>query len=388
MKQQMSILLLVLLAACSSKQQPGTARQQRQVQNDSIVLTPKQLEGVNVNFVQPETRALKPVIYANGVVSLLPDSRAQVSSHIQGKVEQIFVREGVAVRKGQPLLTLSSFSLLELQNEYAAAHSDVEFLTTEYNRQSELRKSNIGVLADYQSVKAKLMAARARETALAAKLQLLGIRATGLIDEGRARLQTTITITAPIDGFVLKFYENIGSIVQPETLLAEIVNPNRVQAKVYVYEKDAALVDEGQEVFIDFVQQHIPSTRGKVLYVSRALDEKNRSITLHVQFERPQTTEMILSDMNIKARLEANGSVPVTNTLPRTALYDDGDKKYIFVTTNARQPQVRMRRYRVEVEQSDDQYVQVRTLEQLPPGQVWVANNNVLAIESERKKNE
>lgn len=142
---------------------------------DTVRLTANQLKTVNIDLVDFEKRALKPIIYANGVIRLLPDSRAEVSSHIAGKIDRIFVREGQPVRKGQPIVRLSSFELLELQNDYAAAHADVEFLEAEYKRQDELRKSNIGVLAQFQSADAKLKAARARELALKDKLTIIGV---------------------------------------------------------------------------------------------------------------------------------------------------------------------------------------------------------------------
>lgn len=376
---------ILLITACSSeKKQAKTTPKQN---TDSLTLTQQQLQGINVDFVTLEERKLQPVIFANGTTTLLPESKAQVSSHISGKVEQLFVREGMQVRKGQSLLSISSFALLELQNQFADAHNEADFLEAEFRRQDELRKSNIGVLADYQNVKAKLAAAKSRENIFRTKLELVGINPSSLLQNGRIQPRSTVTINAPIDGFIFRLFPNVGSLVQPETVLAEVLNPNRMQAKVYVYEKDAALVEEGQPVELSFVQPGIPKVTGRILYISRALDSDNRAITLHVAFDKPATREMILNDMSLKARIIGASEEETGNTLPRTALYHDGDRHYVFVTTQPKANQVALRKLRVEVLRGDEEYVAIQPVERLP-AQAFMANHNVLALEAERKKNE
>jgi membrane fusion protein, heavy metal efflux system len=352
---------------------------------DSISLTTRQLQVANIKLVGMQAKALQPVIYANGIVELLPDSKAQISSQIEGKIEQIFVREGQSVRKGQPLARLSSFQLLELQNDYAAAHSDVEFLRAEYNRQDELRRSNVGVLANYQATDAKLKAAIARERSLKSKLELLGI-STGNLAAGKdPSLTSALMIRSPIGGFVFKFHQNIGSTVNAQTLLAEIINPDRVQATISVYEKDAPYVREGQAVELSFPGASSGPVRGRVAYISRSLDTDNRAITVHVNFQRPRAT--VLADMNVQARLVGSGQRVSSNTLPRTAILDDGEAHFVFVTNQPATDTVSFRRQKVEVIQTGESFVEVRPVGQLPTGARF-ASNNVLALEAERKKNE
>jgi RND family efflux transporter MFP subunit len=384
-------LILVLLAALSGCQgsaesKEGEAAKKTPVKRDvnRLSLTKSQLNTVGVDLVSLESRVLEPIIYANGVITLLPDSKAEVSSHISGKIEQIYVREGQGVRKGQPLVRLSSFALLELENDYAAAASDAEFLQAEFKRQDELRRSNIGVLADYQAIDAKLKAAIARRTVLKSKLNLLGVKA-GLALEGHPT--NTVIIRSPIDGFVYKFLENIGATVQPETLLAEVIDANRVQADVFVYEKDANYVREGQAVELSFVNHTLAPVKGTVKYISRSIDNENGAITLHVVFERPKNSPMLLADMTVQARLVGSGKRESKNTLPRTAILDDGTDKFVFATNEAKGDTMTFHRVKVELLSQGEKYVEVRPVDNLTSS-MKIANNNVLALEAERKKNE
>lgn len=378
------IIMVSLLWSCSAPQTENPGSTKRDI--DSISLTRQQLNGVNVKFAPFTTREIKPVIHANGVVRLLPESKAEVSCHISGKVDRIFVRDGMYIQQGEPLLSVSSFALLELQNDFISAKNDAEFQKAEFERQDALQKKKMGVLADYQATRAKYQSAVIREQMAKQKLEMLGIETRSLGDLAHPRIERNITVRAPLSGYINKLNIHVGSLVETETILAEIINPDALQAEVYVYEKDAEKVKEGLSVTLNFVQQGIAPVTGKVLYISRALDPENKTITLHVQFTKPKE-ENIHADMNVKAMITGLSEAKSSMSLPATTIYDDGQARYIFVTTTAEQSVVHMKRVRVEVLHEDDEYVVVKPFQKLPEG-CLVADYNVLAVEAERKKNE
>jgi membrane fusion protein, heavy metal efflux system len=379
-----SVVILFALASCTADKKV----QETPIKKDPdlLVLSQQQLKGVNVAFTRFTERQIRPIIHANGVIKLLPESKAEVSSHISGKVEKIFVREGMRVSKGQALMQISSFEALELQNEYVAALSDAEFQAVEFKRQEELMQKKIGVLADYQSSKARYQSALAKEHALEQKLSLIGISSSGLSLKNNEIMQRNITIKSPINGFVNTLSLHLGSLVTAETILAEIIDPDQTQAEVFVYEKDAEFVAEGLPVQIEFMQMGIPSVEGKILYVSRALDPTSKTITLHVSFPKP-SKEVYLANMNIKATIQGVIEKKSNYTVPSTALYDNGDATYLFLTNDPKSNNVSLIKTRVEVEQAGDSFVSIRTEKPLSQ-QLWIADNNVLSLEAERKKNE
>lgn len=379
-----SVVICFTMASCTADKKV----QETPIKKDPdlLVLSQQQLKGVNVAFTKFTERQIRPIIHANGVIKLLPESKAEVSSHISGKVEKIFVREGMRVTKGQALMQISSFEALELQNEYVAALSDAEFQAVEFKRQEELMQKKIGVLADYQSSKARYQSALAREHALEQKLSLIGITSSGLSLKNNETMQKSITIKSPINGFINTLSLHLGSLVTAETILAEVIDPDQIQAEVFVYEKDAEFVAEGLPVQIEFMQSGIASVEGKILYVSRALDPSNKTITLHVSCPKP-TQELYLANMNIKATIQGVIEKKSNYTVPSTALYDNGDATYLFLTSDPKSSSVSLKKTRVEVEQASDSFVSIRTETPLSQ-QLWIADNNVLSLEAERKKNE
>lgn len=378
-----------VLSGCSESEATENTEDRKEVRvsADSLRLSLQQLESVNVNLVSFEERQLRPVINASGKIKLLPDGRSEVHSEVEGHVDAIYIREGQFVTKGQPLLKLTSMEFLELQNQYISARSEADFLEIEYKRQEELKKSNVGVLAEYQSTEAKLNAALGRVKALKAKLSLLNFDANQLNNVRKAEISPVVIVRAPISGSVLKVFQNLGKLANPTDPLVEIISTEQLQANIYVYEKDAELVQVGQKVDISFPNEAIPMVQGTVASVSRSLDTENGAITLYVNFKRPKSNEIIFSEMNVRARIVGSTEKNSPNTLPRTAILNDGEANYIFGTSEPDAAKIPLRKLKVEVENEGEDYVQVKVLEKVPAG-IKVANKNILALEAERKKNE
>ncbi|GAB1448045.1 hypothetical protein MASR2M44_10500 [Bacteroidota bacterium] len=385
MKTILQLTVLFLVAACSSETPkengPSTKRD-----IDSLTLSKKQLQGVNVRFTHFSKQNIQPIIHANGIIKPLPESKAEISSHIAGKVERIFVREGMKVSKGQPILSISSFELLELQNEYAAAKADAEFQKAEYERQETLTKKNMGVLAEFQNSKARYQAAVVKEKMLLHKLELIGIGKAVLNDPVKGQISPVFTITAPLDGYINKLQVHIGTLVESQTILAEIINPTLLQAEVYVYEKDAAWITEGLPVSMNLAGSPGLELQGKVSYINRALDPETKTITLHVNFEKRPLSE-IHADMTIRAEIKGKTEAGNGWCVPLSTLFDDGSKTFLFVSNSISDSLVHMKRIQVKVQRRDEDYAM---LEQHSSFKLdWeIADNNVLSLEAERKKNE
>lgn len=383
-------LFALLLTGCGGEEsaQTNETSQPAPPQNvDTLRLSARQLESVNVELVGFETRPLRPVINATGRVSLLPDSKAGVHSEIEGHIDAIYVREGQFVQKGQTLIKLTSMEFLELQNQYLAAKSEADFLEVEFNRQEELKKSNIGVLAEYQNTEAKRNAALARIQALKAKLDLLGISTKPLDNPRTARVTPVVNVKAPISGSVYRVHKNLGTAITSNDLLVDLINPDKYEAKVFVYENDADLIRVGQAVELTFASEAIPPVVGKVQYISQSLDAENRTLTLHVNFKLPGNRRMLLSEMAVRAKIVGVTERSSPGTLPRTAILNDGEASYIFATTQPNAERIPLRKFKVQIQNQGEDFVQVDVLEKLPMN-AKVANKNILALEAERKKNE
>lgn len=379
-----SLILAAATAGCSGKENTANEPEIRQV--EFVELTPEQLKAMEVQLAPPSAQPIVSNIYLNGKVTSLPNLSASVSSNIEGKVEKIFVTKGSLVRKGQPLMVLSSMQLIELQNEYLAAKSEVDFLTVEFKRQEELIKNNVGALADFQITEAKYNAALSREKALRAKLQLLDIDAEQFKNPKTSVITSQVTIKSPIDGYITDLPVTIGMLASVQTKLAEIIDNSQLYAEIFIYEKDMDLISEGQEVEIDFINNAFENVTGKVMSVSRAINTETRAITAMVQFAAPKGA-LILPGMNVRAIVLNKEGTKGALTVPLSALMKEEDQTYIFAGENKpnTEGKLKITRYKIEVGSTNDTLAEIIFPNGTPPN-LLVAKTNVMVLETQRRQ--
>ncbi len=377
--------IALLFTACTdSKEKAATEPEIRQV--DFVELTPQELKTMEIQLTAPGTQPIVSNIYLNGKVTSLPNLSASVSSNIEGKVEKVFVTKGSLVRKGQPLMVLSSMQLIELQNEYLAAKSEIDFYAVEFRRQEELLKNNVGALADFQVTEAKYNAAISREKALRAKLQLLDIDADQFKNPKISVITPSVTIKSPIDGYITELPVTIGMLASVQTKLAEIVDNNQLYAEIFVYEKDLDLITEGQEVEIDFINSAFENVMGKVMSISRAINTETRAITAFVQFSA-RKGDLVLPGMNVRAVVLNKEGTKGAVTVPVSALMKEDDQTYVFAGENKPNPQGKLKivKYKVEVGSTSDTLAEIIFPNGTPPN-IVVAKSNVMVLETQRRQ--
>ncbi len=383
-------LLLVIslaFAVSSCSIQKKNKKDEAGIDNSNLVtITDTSLGLMNITLAQPETKVISSNIYLNGKIVALPNFRASVTSDIEGKVERIYVREGDFVKRGQTLITLRSMAFIELQNQYFEAKSEFDFLSIEYKRQEELNRNNIGALVEFQTTESKLNASQSKMSALKAKLKLLGIDAVKLGQLSKNDVSSTVTIIAPIDGYLFLLPVNVGVLATTEMTLAELVNTNELMADVYAYDNDLDDVHEGQTVEIDFINHSFPSVKGTVVHISRAFDPETKSVRVHVRFVAPPG-KLVLPDMSVRCVLMKNESNKPQLTVPVGAVLQEEDHHFIFLTFPAEKLGTEniIHKYRVTLGAQNEREVHIQFANEPNPG-FLVVTKNAMIVENERKK--
>jgi cobalt-zinc-cadmium efflux system membrane fusion protein len=376
MKVVIFLFLIAALCSCGSKSSTSEPSGLIELKVDTFSISVKQFETMGLRFTSPIERDLKPEIYANGVITSMPNSRASVSVNIESKVEHVFIRAGMKVKKGQPLFSMTSLDLLELQDKYAVAISEVELYKAEFERQTKLLENKVGALVEYQNARSKLQVATSNARTLKKKLEVLGINPDSTISK-TGEMSSVFTVFAPIDGQIYKANAKVGDVIEDHDILAEIVNTELLQAEIYVFESNLTQVKEGQEVDIEFISHSIAPIKGKVTYITRVIDPATRAFTLQVDFKNPKDSK-ILPDMNIRGKIIGTDSVLTSHTVPLTALIKAQDSYYAFFAQE-KADRIVFRKRKVQVGNIDSQYAQLMYI----VGNPILADKNLLLLESE-----
>ncbi len=98
---------------------------------------------------------------------------------------------------------------------------------------------------DFQKVKSEYNIAKSRYAGLYSRLQLVNLSAEK-VKEGI--ITNSISLLAPISGYVNDINVKVGSFVSDRDKLFEIVNNSDIHADFLVYENDASLLKIGQKI--------------------------------------------------------------------------------------------------------------------------------------------
>lgn len=176
-----------------------------------------------------------------------------ISSRILARIEQIHVRAGDMVNKGQLLLELDQ---VDLQSRVSQTEARVQSINAHMiearqslARTKQLKKSGVMSTADLERAQSNYDAlladlANARQSTLEAKTAL-----------GFA------SIHAPIDGRIVDRFAEPGDTAQPGVPLLSLYNPTTLRVEANVREQLALSLELGQQlqVFVPATNSHLES---------------------------------------------------------------------------------------------------------------------------------
>lgn len=238
--------------------------------------------------------------------------RATVSSKITGKVLEVHVEEGMAVRAGQVLARLddrtarASLALAEAELEAArrvVTESEVRLAEAERTlaRRAQLLAEGLVGQADVDSAQAEVDSYRARIAAAREQVRV----AERAVELRRAELDDTI-IRAPFSGVAISKDAQPGEMVSPisagggftRTGICTIVDMSSLEIEVDVNEAYITRVQPGQPVTA--VLDAYPDWRipARVITTVPAADRQKATVLVRIAFER--LDPRILPDMGVK----------------------------------------------------------------------------------------
>ena len=212
-------------------------------------------------YVEPVAqRDIGRLVKASGEID--PRVKVNISAHVVGKIEHLYVEEGDPIRKGQPFLELEKESFTAARDQWAASlrkaetevrHAEVNLADARNKLARTRRLSQEGILSSEQLEDSVLAEANAKLQLEDARDSVLQARAN--LEKVRDELAKT-TIYSPLTGRVIKLNAEEGEVVVSGTMnnagsvIGEIADLSEILANVDVDETEVVLVKPGQEAVI------------------------------------------------------------------------------------------------------------------------------------------
>jgi membrane fusion protein, heavy metal efflux system len=260
-------------------------------------------------------------------VDVPPQNIVSVSFPIGGYLVSTRLLPGMRVRKGEAIAQMQDQLLIQMQQDYLVAKAKVGYLQKEYARQKLLNATKTTSDKVLEQTQSEYQTQRILMSSLREKLRMVRID-PGSLNENNIR--RSVAIYSPIDGYVSAVNVNIGKYVNPSDVLFELVNPRNLHLAIKVFEKDLALLQPGQKVKVNLVNNPEKTYEATVSLISKNLDN-DRSAEVHCHFSNG--TAELLPGMFANAAIETKTSEAVT--VPEEAVVRWGSNHYLFVQKKA-----------------------------------------------------
>jgi len=294
----------------------------------SVTIAPVQFASIEGKLGMVEQKDLSTALKATGFLKVPPQNMADITASMGGTVREVLVQEGDAVRKGQPLVTITDAAIIDLQRDYIDAKARLVYAKAELDRQQELSDANVSARKTLQQATAEHASLQATVNGNAQLLRMINIDPTSLSGEN---LRATASIVSPIDGTVAHIAVNVGSRVTGDAALMRVVNNGKLHVDVFLYEQDIAKVKVGQTIDLTLTNLPGKTYTAKVFAIGSAFESETKTIPVHAEITGER--EGLIDGMGVTARIDV-GQAKVTAVLT-DAIVNYGGMDYVFIRSDA-----------------------------------------------------
>jgi len=419
-------VLIIFFTGCNNKEEINNEsndvhseesehKEEGDAHENEVALSDEQIILMGIELSKLESQNINGYIKVNGEIMMNQDNESRVGSIIPGRVKKIYVKEGAYVRAGQTLAVIENPDLINVQVDYVNAKNEFEFSKQEYERQQKLSNDNIGSKKNLAEIESNYKRALANYKTLEEKLSTYKIsksRFDNIYTDTTADLQRNYSITAPISGNVISRMITIGQYVEPSIDMFHIVNTTTVFVDLSIFEKDLSHIKVGQKVSIEAGSNPDKTYDGKVSFINKVFDDKNRTVKVRVTVNNK--SQELYPFMFVTAKIYVNDDNVLA--LPVSAIESEGENKYIFVKTDERkkiethaehsgedehedgeehkegdedkgEEGIVFKKYQVNTGISDDKFIEIFPIEELREGSE-VVSKGTFYLKSELMKGE
>lgn len=302
------IAALAALPACSDTAEPEA---------DSAAAADP-LAGLTIKAVKATEVTNVPLGTVPGTISLPPEARVAVTAPFPGAAVRVYVIEGQAVRRGQPLALVRSAEPVQIRGDLSRAQSEVGLAEARAQRLTQLADEGIIAQARADEARAALAQARASVAEQRRLASLGGVGPDGMM-----------TLSAPISGRVAHVGTETGGPVDGMEAPFVIEAEGSYQIELQLPERLAKQVRPGMPVEIMLATEAgepIP-VGGQILAVSPSIDPATRSVLARASIG---VAPGIVSGRNVSVTIKGSAAQDGI-AVPANAVTKVGGEDHVFV---------------------------------------------------------
>ena len=317
---------LLLLAACAAKDDKAAAAEARP---NNLSLSADQRAKIRVQTI--ETSHFRRTIETTGTVAFDADQATQVLAPISGPVSRLLVTVGKAVKKAEPLASISSPDFGTAVGAYRKAEVAARNLRRIADLDAQLFKNDALARREMEQAEADAVSAEADREAALMQLHSLGVDEATLeeIRQGRQVRGGEGLIRSPIDGIVVERLITPGQLLQAgSTPCFTVADLSTVWVMANVFGSDLPYVEIGDQANI--TPGDTPDVLpGKVDYIAAMVDPNTRAVSVRIVARNPNG--ILKRDEYVRVALHSRRDSEGLLAPSSAILRDDENLPFLFV---------------------------------------------------------
>lgn len=301
------------------------------------------------------TMEKEDVIIGTGNVEAI--EKADISSKVNGKVNQVMVVNGKQVTKGDTLIILDNGeqtnNLLTMQSNLNKDQISLQDKQKNYERYQALYNDGAISLQDLEQSKMQFETCQAdvqvSRAAVANAQEALG----------------NTRITTPITGLVANTNVSPGQVVSPGISLMTVQDISAVYILVKIRQEDISLIKQGMntEITVDAYPER--TFRGNVEIINPVVDQSARMLEVKIKVDNPDAALKpgMFAKVSLRTGIKSN-----VVAVPQEALAGKEGEYYVYVLEGNR-----AKRQVVEIGQTLDRNIEIKS--GLSQGQQVIVTN-------------
>ncbi len=322
---------LLAFSGCEGSGQNAATTAKNTNNPELFTIPPEQMSHVQVIKVQPTT--LTRSLRLTGAVAYNGFRTTPVITQVSGPVSRVVVVPGQSVRKGDPMLYVSSPDYSQLRTNYLKAKDAYALAEKSYARAKDLYEHKAIAEQNLEQAQSADVQAGGDLAAAQSALKVLGITDPDSLMQGPPSFE--VPLKAPIGGLVVEQDVAAGQLIQPGSTQCFVISDvSNVWVLVNVYQKDLPYVRVGDTVSIQ-TDAYPDVFHGRIAYVAASLDPNTRTLQARIETNNPG--EKLKKDMYVVATVNA-GSIAHTIALPDAAILRDSENQpFVYAAASSNQ---------------------------------------------------
>lgn len=370
-------VMLLTLSGCGRADQPAPS-------DAASVSAPPSVGSPHESQARVETAVVDfspshQALTLSGKVAYGEDRYSRISSPLQGRVVEVRVHLGDRVKVGDVLLVVDSPDIAQAYSEYVKEDSDLQYATRAYELAKDLYENKAMPLKDLKQAENELVKARAEYRRAKERLLSLRVPAEELTKPlDKQKITSRFEMKSPLTGIVVERAVTPGQSVggDPTQVLFTVADLDMLQVLADLYERDLALVREGQFARVSVEAYPGVDFPATLAAIGDVVDPATRTIKVRAWVNNE--AHKLKPEMFARLHLDV-GDASQFIVVPREAVLETDGKQFVYVVEDQN------RYVKHEVKVANISTEQVRVLEGLARGQRIVTKGAVLIKGQEGK---